>query len=187
LSNAFVFRSNNYSDEIYHDIHYQSQRIVSDSFFSQGVFAIVGDEPIEAIDLSHPAVQYLVSIPADSDPKSATAHARAYKTGVEANGYKFTDNFTPQENATYAMRMIAYRLSNSLKPISDETTTIEKMFHSLAFDKRDDVVVLFRILGRDENAGLTIVWKELSRADAPKIKFGKNDPLKDFRPYDKSH
>ena len=187
LSNSFAFRNNSYSDEVYHDIHYQNQRIVSNSFFSQGVFAIVGDEPIEAIDLTHPAVKYLVSIPADTDFKSAKEHARAFTTGVDANGYKFTDNFTPQENATYAMRMIAYRLGNSLKPITDETTMIEKMFHSLAFDKRDDVVVLFRILKRDENSGLTIVWKELSRTDAAKIKFAKNEPLKDFRPDQRSH
>jgi len=187
MSSSFTFRTNNYSDDVYHDIHYQPERIVSNSFFSQGIFVAIGDEAIETIDLSHPAVQYLVSIQPDTDPKSAKEHARAFKTAVEGNGYKFTDNFIPQENATYAMRMMAYRLSNALKPVSPETTMTEMMFHSLAFDKRVDVVVLFRILRRDESSGLTIVWKELSRADAGKIKFGKNDPLKDFRPDERSH
>ena len=187
LSSSFTFRTNNYSDAVYHDIHYENERIVSNSFFSQGVFVTVGDEPIEAIDLSHPALKYLVSIEPDADPKSAKDHARAYMTGLEADGYKFADHFVPLENATYAMRMMAYRLSNPLKPISDETTTAEMMLHSLTFDKRVDIVVLFRVLRRDENSGLTIVWKQLSRADAGKIKFGKNDPLKDFRPDESKH
>jgi hypothetical protein len=187
LSSSFTFRTNNYSDEIYHDILYQNERIVSNSFFSQGVFVMLGDEPLETVDITHPALKYLLSIEPAIDPKSAKERARAFKSGVEENGYKFTDNFTPQENATYAMRMMAYRLENSLRPISNETTTMEMMFHSLAFDKRDDLIVVFRVLRRDENAGLTIVWKELSRSDAGKIKFGKNEPLKDFRPDDRAH
>jgi hypothetical protein len=187
LSSSFTFRTNNYSDDVYHDIHYEKERIVSNSFFSQGVFVTVGDEPIEAIDLSHPAIKYLVSIAPDTDPKSAKEHARVYSTGLESAGYKFADNFVPQANATYAMRMMAYRLSNPLKPMSDETSTSEMMFHSLTFDKRVDIVVLFRVLRRDENSGLTIVWKQLSRADAGKIKFGKNEPLKDFRPDESRH
>lgn len=182
LSSSFNFRGNSYGDEVYHDIHFQTERIICNSFFSQGVFVTIGDEPIETLDVSHPALSYLASIQPDTDPKSAKEHARAFRTGVDANGYKFTDSFAPQENATYALRMMAYRLSNSLKPISDETTMTEMMFHSLAFDKRDDVVIVFRILRRDENSGLTIVWRELSRSDAGKIKFGKNEPLKDFRP-----
>jgi hypothetical protein len=65
--------------------------------------------------------------------------------------------------------------------MSNETTTDEMMFLSLAFDKRLDMIVVFRILGRDEFDGLTIVWKELKRKDAAKIKFGKREVLKDFR------
>lgn len=58
----------------------------------------------------------------------------------------------------------------------------EMMFLSLAVDKRLDVILVFRILNRDEYGGLTIVWKELSRSDAAKLRFGKNQSMRDFRP-----
>jgi hypothetical protein len=185
LSSSFTFRTNNYSDEVYHDIYFKDERIVSDSFFSQGIFVEVGDEPIEAIDLSHRALKYLTSFQPDADTRSATEHAKAFQSGIEASGYRYADNFAPQEKVTYAMRMIAYRIGNALKPVTEDTPMNEMMFHSLAFDKRVDVVVLFRVVRRDELSGLTIVWKELSRADAAKIKFGKTEPLKDFRPDDR--
>lgn len=182
LSSSFTFRTNSYSDEVYHDIHFKDGRFSSHSFFSQGVFTVVGNEPIENIALSHPAIKFLTSFAPDTDPKSATDHARQFQTGADADGYRYSDSIGPQENVTYAMRMIAYRLENSLKPFSEETTTSEMMFLSLPFDKRVDVTVVFRVLARDENDGLTIVWKELARDDAAKIKFSKNQILKDFRP-----
>lgn len=182
LSSSFTFRTNNYSDEVYHDIFYKNERIVSDSFFSQGIFVAVGDEPIEAIDVSHPALKYLTSFQPDAEPGSAKDHAKLFRAGVESDGFRYEDSFEPRENTTYAMRMVAYRLANNLDPMSDETTMTEMMFHSLQFDKRVDLVVLFRILRRDENSGITLVWKQVSRADAGKIKFGKNVALKDFRP-----
>ena len=182
LSSSFTFRTNNYSDEVYHDIYFKDEQIISNSFFSQGVFVAVGDEPIENIDLSHAALKYLDSFQPAVDTPSAIEHAKAFNEGVEANGYRYVDHFSPKENQTYFMRMLAYRLGNTMRPITNDTPMSEMMFHSLALDKRVDIVVLFRILNRDENSGLTIVWKELSRAEAGKIKFAKNEPRKDFRP-----
>ena len=181
LSSSFTFRTKHYTDEIYHDIYYTGEKIVSDSFFSQGIFVTIGDEPIERVDLTHQALKYLVSFQPDTNVDSARDHAKALKSGVDANGYRYADHLEPRDNITYAMRMMAYRLGNSLKPVGDDTPMNEMMFHSLAFDKRVDIIVLFRILRRDENAGLTIVWKELSRADAVKLKFAKNEFLRDFR------
>jgi hypothetical protein len=55
------------------------------------------------------------------------------------------------------------------------------MFLCLSFDKRLEMIVVFRILGRVVFVCLSIVWKELKRKDAAKIKFGKREVLKDFR------
>jgi hypothetical protein len=181
MSSSFTFRTNGYSDEMYHDIHFETDRLESKSFFSQGIFAVIGDEPIEAVSLSHAGVKFLTNFQTAVDSRTAMQQAGRIRSGVEADGYRYTDSVAPRENVTYAMRLIAYRLENSLLPITEETTMTEMMFHSLAFDKRLDVIVAFRILGRDENGGLTIVWKELSRQEAGKIKFGKGQPLRDFR------
>lgn len=185
LSSHFTFRTNSYSNDIYHDLRFKDGYVSGNSFFSQGVFTTIGDEPVENVGLTHPALKFLTSFVADVDAKSAAAHASEFQTGVDSGSYRYADRAEVRENVTYAMRSIAYRLENSLRPMSEETTTNEMMFLSLPYDKRLDVIVVFRILGRDENGGITIVWKELARSNAAKIKFGKNEALKDFRPAQK--
>lgn len=182
MSSSFTFRTNAYSDDIYHDIHFENDRILSKSFFSQGIFGVIGDEPIEGVTLAHPGLRFLSDFPSATDPKMAARDAAQLQAGVDSGGYRYADHVIPRENVTYALRMIAYRLENGLKPLSDETTMNEMMFLSLAFDKRVDITVAFRVLTRDEYGGLTIVWKELDRKNAPKIKFGKSQVLRDFRP-----
>lgn len=182
LSSSFTFRTVTYGDEDYHDIFFKGERISSNAFFSQGIFSIVGDEPLEKVGLSHPALRYLQAFQPDTDPKLAFEHAQKLQAGVEFEGHRYSNGISPNENVTYAVRLIAYRLENAVKPLSTTSTMNEMMFLSLAVDKRVDIIVAFRILGRDEHGGLTIVWKELSRHDAPRIKFGKSQPLRDFKP-----
>ena len=186
MSSSFTFRTNGYSDEVYHDIYFTRDQITSNSFFSQGIFGVVGDSLIETIEKDHPSLEYLRTYEPATDPKTAVEQAKQFQKGVESNGFQYTDTITPRENVTYVMRIIAYRLDNALKPVDHETSMNEIMFHSLAFDKRQDMIVVFRLLGRDELGGYTIVWKEMDRHDAAKIKFGKGQPLRDFRPHTKS-
>jgi hypothetical protein len=182
LSSSFTFRTVGYGDEIYHDIFFKVDRIISNAFFSQGIFTIVGDEPIENIALAHPSLRFLNSFRPDTDPQSASEHAEQLREGILSDGYRYTDTISPKENVTYVIRLIAYRLENALKPLSPDSTRNEMLFLSLSVDKRIDVTVAFRVLGRDEYGGLTIVWKELERREAPKIKFAKTQPLRDFKP-----
>jgi len=49
-------------------------------------------------------------------------------------------------------------------------------------DKRMDLIVAFRVVGRETNGSVTILWKELNRLDAPKILFAKNEKLSDLTP-----
>ena len=182
LSSWFNFRTVNYGDESYHDIFFKDDKISSNGFFSQALFSVLGDEPIENVSLTNPGLKYLNSFQPYTDPKLAGDHALQLRHGIEFEGHSYTDKITPKEGVTYAIRLVAYRLQNSLKPLSVTSTMTEMMFLSLAVDKRLDMIVAFRIVGRDEYGGLTIVWKELSRHDAPKIKFAKSQPLRDFKP-----
>ena len=182
LSSSFTFRTNSYSDEMYHDIHFEDGRLFSKSFFSQGIITVVGNERIEDIDLSHPAAFFLTTFQPATSWKQASEHAKQFQSGIDSGGRFFADNVIPHQETTYLMRMIAYRLENGLAPLSEETTLTEMMFHSLAYDKRLDVIVAFRVLRVHEEGAITIVWKELHRKDAPKVNIEKKQRLRDFRP-----
>jgi hypothetical protein len=70
------------------------------------------------------------------------------------------------ENATYALRVIAYK-GNILR------TYRGFVFDMLAGDKRIDLTLAFRVVRKDDDGGVTIIWRELARRESPRIKFEK--------------
>lgn len=181
-SSSFSFRTHNYTDKFYHDIGFNNDEIVSNAFFSQGILVSLGDVPIEGADLTHAGLKYLLDLQPDLQPSAARGTAAKLAGGIDSGGYKYLRAVKPAANSTYALRMIAYKIGNSLPPVTDRTSMTELRFHSLAFDKRTDVIIVFRVVRKDPDGNVTILWKELGRKDAPKIKFAKGETLADFKP-----
>jgi len=180
-SSSYSFRRDKYVDKFYQDIGFSSGEFTGIGFFSQTIFSALGDVPLEQVDLTHKGLKFLAELQPDIEPAAARKTASIFLNGVETSGHKYSQNLKPADNTTYAMRSIAYKLGNSLSPYSERTTTDELKFHNLSFDKRADVIVVFRVVRRDAAGDLTILWKELARKDAPKIKFAKGEPLADLR------
>ncbi len=43
-------------------------------------------------------------------------------------------------------------------------------YNEMNFDKRNDITVVFRVVEKDPNGDLTILWKEITRKTSPEIK-----------------
>lgn len=142
----------------------------------------LGDIPIDQITLAHPGLKFLVDFHPARDTATARLSAQDFLRGHDSDGYRYASTLQVTENSTFALRMIAYKIGNSLPPISDKSTMTELRFLSLALDKRADLIVAFRIIRKDANGSITIVWKELDKKEAPKIKFAKGEVLADFKP-----
>ncbi len=181
-SYAFSFRAYSYADDYYHDIAFKPDAIVSTGFYSQGMLVSLGDVPIDKINTSSAGIKYLMDFQPDLNPSAARKTAARLAEGVDSGGFKYARSVKTAENMTYAVRVIAYRNGNSLPPLSDSTTTMEKRFMSLAYDKREDLIVVFRIVKLDASGGVTMLWKELDRREAPKLKFAKGESLSDIKP-----
>lgn len=181
-SYGFSFRAKSYTDDYYHDIAFKGDEVVSTGFFSQGVLVALGDVQINKVDAASPGLKYLVDLQPDLNPADARQTAVKFSFGVNSDGYRYARRVKTSENTTYAARVVAYRIGNGLRPLGETTTTMEKRFISLSFDTRADIIVVFRIVKLEKSGPVTILWKELSRGDAPKIKFGKGEPLGDIKP-----
>ena len=181
-SSSFSFRTGAYVHPYYHDLGFDNDEILSDAFFSQGIIAALGDIPIEEVGQNTDGLKYLFELKPSTDPETARRRAIEFKAGVDFGGFRYARSAVPTENTTYVLRSIAYNVANSLPPASNMTSVSELRFHTLAIDKRADVIIAFRIVRKDANGSLTIVWKELSRTEAPKIKFRKNEKFADFKP-----
>ena len=180
-SSSFSFRTRGYIHTYYHDLGLNNGEIFSNAFFSQGIFVSLGDVPVEDVTKSHDALKFIVDLQPASDTQSARTMASNLKSGVDSGGFTYSAALTPVENTTYALRSIAYGLANSLSPVTETTPSSELRFHTLSLDKRADVIVVFRIIRKGGDGSLTIVWKELDRKEAPKIKFGKGEAFADFK------
>ena len=181
-SSSFSFRNLGYAHPYYSDLVFNQGEILSNAFFSQGIIVSLGDVPIEHVMPSRDGVRFIFDLLPASDPSEARKMAVKFKAGLENGGFKYSNSVTPAENTTYALRSIAYNVANSLPAVTEMTSLNEMRFHTLSLDKRADVIIVFRIIRKGADGSLTIVWKELDRKEAPKIKFAKGDKFVDFKP-----
>lgn len=181
-SSDFSFRHKAYTTFLYHDIGYEKDLLISRGFFSQGMIVSLGDVDIAGVGLESAGVKYLASIVPATSPNEAKAAIAKFAVGFEADGKTFRDGVEAAENTVYAVRVIAYKLGNTLSPPTQSTSMEEMKLLSLNYDKRDDIIVVFRVVRKEKNGGLTVVWRELQRKEAPKLKFGKGETIGDLRP-----
>jgi hypothetical protein len=137
--------------------------------------------PVEAIEKSHPAVETLRGYNAELSTDETIENARELRSGKIVNGITLSDHVIPRAGTTYLLRHIAFRSANSVPALSKKSSLLEKKFLSLAFDNRDDSVVVFRVVKMDIDGSAVIVWKALTKEVAPKLKFPKGKPLADLR------
>jgi hypothetical protein len=181
-SSSFSFRTRAYSHPYYHDLGFNHGQIYSNAFFAQGILVSLGDISIEVVTPSHGGLKFIVDFQTASEPGDARSTAARIKAGIDFGGLTYSSGLIPAENTTYALRSAAYNVANSLPAISETTSASELRFHTLSLDKRADVIIVFRIVRKGEDGTLTIVWKELDRKEAPKIKFPKGEKFADFKP-----
>ena len=133
-----------------------------------GIFAAVGDVPLEQIDLTTKALKYLVNFTPEADFQKAKELDAKLIAGVESDGFKYFRAVKVKENMTYVLRSVAYRgaFYRSSGGI---------VYNELAFDKRRDVIVAFRVVRRGQDGSVTILWKLLSKQESPKTTWRKDD------------
>ncbi|HEY2847764.1 MAG TPA: hypothetical protein VGI80_08095 [Pyrinomonadaceae bacterium] len=180
-SSDFSFRQGVYTTRLYHDIGLEKVAIIADAFFTQGLMTTLGDVPIETTTLDTAGIAFLSRFRAASTPAAAKQSAAEIERGISTDGFRYGMTVEPTVNTTYAIRSISYSLGNSLPPLTIESGLNEMKLHSLDLDKRQDVIVVFRVIRMEENGGLTLVWKQLAAKDAPKLTFRKGELIKDFK------
>ena len=160
---AYSFRYESYRIQRLSDIILQNSVLKTDGILQQGIMVDLGKLPIEGVGLSSPGFKYLASFePAKSlsDLKKAD---RQFLTGVEADGFLYRLGFYPLLEHTFGLRSVAFQRVISSAPSDSK-------FDEFQLDKRHDIVVVFKVIEVDYAGNVTIVWKELSRRDAPVLK-----------------
>lgn len=161
--NSFSFRTNNYRLRRLADLTFSGKSFHVTGVLMHGIMVNIGDVPLENVTLQTIGLKFLNEFqPSDDFEKAKEIDIQLIK-GVSKDGFLYSRTLDSAENKTYVLRSIAYngKVMRSARGIP---------YNELDFDKRKDVTIAFRVVRRDADGSLTILWKELSRRNAPKFK-----------------
>ncbi len=165
-SSFYSFREREHTLEVLADIRLKNGHFVSDGILSQGIITKLDDVSLDRVSLATDGLEFLTGFA--PDPMSVVAKNQYMQlvNGVKAGSFEYKKIAKAVENATYAMRIIAYR-GNVFRSFRGWR------FDLLEGDKRIDITVAFRVVRKDPDGAVTIVWRELERRESPRMKFPK--------------
>lgn len=159
---SYSFRVNNYRLRRLADLTFTNNSFQTTGVLTHGILVNLGDVALEQISLQTKGVKFLLDFPPTIEYEQATATESRLIAGIEQNGFVYRSGLAAEENRTFFLRSIAYR-GASLRAIQGVT------YNELDFDKREDIFVAFRIIRKDDDGSITILWKELDSKKSPKI------------------
>jgi hypothetical protein len=161
--NSFSFRTHNYRIRRLADLTYNGKFLYISGLLTHGILVSIGDVPLENVTLQTAGTKYLNEFQPTEDFEKAVELDEQLIKGVEKEGFFYSRAAYAVENTTYLLRSIAYdgKIFRAVRGVT---------YNELDFDKRKDVTVAFRIVRRDDDGSVTVLWKELLRKDAPRIR-----------------
>lgn len=160
---SYSFRTKQYSPLVYSDIVVENGEFFAYGSYATTFFLDVGNIAFESVEIDHSAVMQAKCIKYLTSIKEYRSLTLTDRMSVSACGTEFR-NYVPVEvGHTYIIRSIAYKagLSNVYSPL--------ELNFGIAGDKRTDSLVVIKVLTREKDESLTLVWKRLTTTDAPKL------------------
>jgi hypothetical protein len=160
---SFSFRTQNYRIPRLADLTFTDRSFQAAGVLLHGIFVNLGDVPLEEISLQTRGLKYLVDFKPEPDYQSGKKIDQQLTQGVRADGFLYRRGLYIVENTTFALRSVAYG-GKYFRAVRELT------YNEFDYDKRRDVIVVFRIVEKDEAGNVTILWKQLQEKDAPAVK-----------------
>lgn len=160
---AYSFRAESYRLPRLADLTLVKDVLKTDGVLQQGIMVNLGDVPLESVTLQSKGMKYLLDFTPPEDGAGLLKTGGQLSKGVRADGFVYGLGFYVRGLTTFALRSIAYkgRFMRSVNGFS---------YNELGFDKRKDVVVVFRLIEKSANGDITLLWKMLSRQNSPSLK-----------------
>jgi len=160
---SYSFRTRNYRIPRLADVTFTENSFQASGVRLHGIFVNVGDVPLEQVNTETKGLDFLTDFKPEADFQKAKEIDKQFTEGIEKNGFVYRRGLRALDQTTYVLRSVAYR-GEYLRAISGFT------YNEFDFDKRGDVIVAFRIVRRDKDGAVTILWKQLAKQAAPKTK-----------------
>lgn len=161
---AYSFRQENYRTSNLADIKLVDNLFSISGKWIHGLFVEIGDISLDKVSLETAGNQYLINFQPALEYESAKEIDFNLVKGIKKDGFIYSRAVAINENTTYLLRSIAYR-GEVVKSVQGF------VYNELDYDKRKDIIIAFRVVQRDLDGSVTILWKRLLIKDSPKIQF----------------
>lgn len=162
----YSFRERKHTKEFLSDIRLKNNHLITHGALAQGILVNLGDAALESLSPESEELRFLRNYAPHSSGVEVQRQFLEVARGIKIGEYDHRKAFPVNENTTFALRVIAYR-GNIFR------TFRGYRYNLLSGDKRIDLTVAFRVIRKDSDGGVTILWKELERKDSPRIIFHK--------------
>jgi hypothetical protein len=159
---AYSFRKNRYSHQAYADLERFKGNFVVPGTYILGLMCLLGNIPIGSVTLDNENVAALLNFKPATEIDNIIAQEKQITKGLLLGNTTYWKALPIRENTTYLMRSVAYQAKFKNLPKSD------KRKGSLDDDDRSDIIVVFRVVQKNPDDSLLLLWKELYRRNAPK-------------------
>lgn len=185
-SSAYRFRKNGVSD----DIVFKDGHLIADGFFTNSIMTSLGDLSLDQVSLQTPGMEFVKDYVPATEISEITKQYLQLARGIPHGKNTYSNHFAVAAGGVYALRLIAYRNGNNdekkmvfyarhadVSMVDDDIP----FFWRVQEDTRIDLTVAFRVIRKDPDGSVTLLWKELERKEPPKITFPDGVELTDFK------
>ena len=170
-SSNYSFRKKEYTNDFLADIRLKGRLFISDGVLTQSFLVNLGDIQLENLALNSDGMEFLTKFNPEPENRDAMKQYNDLANGIRLGKYEYRKVAVAAENTTYAIRVVAYKAS------------IYRNYRGWAYnildgDKRVDIIVAFRVIRKDPDGSLTLLWKELDRKKSVKLKATKPNEKK---------
>ncbi|NJM53832.1 MAG: hypothetical protein HC846_10855 [Blastocatellia bacterium] len=160
---AYSFRKRKYQRIYFSDIRVAKEKIEIVGLNLLGFLTDLGAVDLEKISLQTNGIKEMWEYEPSNNINEVEKLFNLAKRGFKLNNSFYKTDLPIKLNTTYGLRSIAFegKIYRKLDGIR---------VNLLGDDKRNDVTVVFRIIRKYEDGSYGILWRELQRKSAPKLK-----------------
>jgi hypothetical protein len=159
---SYSFRADRYRVRHLADLTNIDGILRTTGLLMHGILVDIGDQQIDDLNLNSDGLRFLVEFKPVFDLNEARRVDARLLNGVESDGRKYGRSVRAAENTTYAMRTVAYR-GKIVRSVHGAA------YNELDFDRRRDIIVVFRVEEVSRDGAVTLVWRQLADVESPKL------------------
>lgn len=166
-ANSFSFRTRSYRIRRLADITLDGDSIVLAGIFMHAVLVPLGNVNFESVGMKSYTLATIDALTPPARFEDFSRFEGAICNSLESMGIPYVRRHKIEVGGTFVFRGIAYR-GRVIRAAGGFT------YNEMDFDRRRDVLVIFRVLERGNDGSVTLVYRILRDSPAPKIKIPKS-------------